>query len=192
MSIGSGNGLELNRRQDITWTNADLVHWGIYAALGVDELTIFQHLVQMMALCQTLSEPKMVTLLMPICISGPQWVNMNNKLLLLMSAEHKASNKIALRVKTYGLSEEVFHMLFRRSALVYHHYGDVLMSTMSSQITSLTIVYSTVYSDADQRKHQSSASLAFVWGIHRGPVNSPHKWPVTRKMFPFDDVIMIG
>ena len=60
----------------------------------------------------------------------------------------------------------------------------------STQITSLTIVYSTVYSDADQRKHQSSASLAFVWGIHRGPVNSPHKWPVTRKMFPFDDVIM--
>ena len=60
----------------------------------------------------------------------------------------------------------------------------------ASQITSLTIVYSTVYSDADQRKHQSSASLAFVRGIHRGPVNSPHKWPVTRKMFPFDDVIM--
>ena len=46
------------------------------------------------------------------------------------------------------------------------------------------------YSDANQRKHQSSASLALVWGIHRGPVNSPHKWPVTRKMFPFDDVIM--
>ena len=60
------------------------------------------------------------------------------------------------------------------------------------QITSLTIVYSTVVdSGADQRKHQSSASLAFVWGIHRGPVNSPHKWPVTRKMFPFDDVIML-
>ena len=47
-----------------------------------------------------------------------------------------------------------------------------------------------VYSNADHRKHQSSASLAFVRGIHRGPVNSPHKWPVTRKMFPFDDVIM--
>ena len=70
------------------------------------------------------------------------------------------------------------------------HYGDVIMGTIASQITSLTIVYSTVYSDADQRKHQSSASLAFAWGIHRGPVNSPHKWPVTRKMFPFDDVIM--
>ena len=70
------------------------------------------------------------------------------------------------------------------------HYGDVIMGTMPSQITSLTIVYSTVYSSADQRKHQSSASLAFVGGIHRGPVNSPHKWPVTQKMFPFDDVIM--
>ena len=64
------------------------------------------------------------------------------------------------------------------------------MSTITSKITSFTIVYSTVYSGADQRKHQSSASLAFVRGIHRGPVNSPHKWPVTRKMFPFDDVIM--
>ena len=63
------------------------------------------------------------------------------------------------------------------------------MGTMAYQITSLTIVYSTVYSGADQRKHQSSASLAFVWGIHRWPVNSPHKGPVTRKMFPFDDVI---
>ena len=70
------------------------------------------------------------------------------------------------------------------------HHDDVIMCAITSQITSLTIVYSTVYSDADQRKHQSSASLAFVWGIDRGPVNSPHKWPVTRKMFPFDDVIM--
>ena len=66
-----------------------------------------------------------------------------------------------------------------------------MMTTMASQITSLTVVYSTVYSDADQRKHQSSASLALVWGIHRGPVNSPRKWPVTRNMFPFDDVIIV-
>ena len=53
-----------------------------------------------------------------------------------------------------------------------------------------TIVYTTVYSGADQRKHQSSDSLALVWGIHRSPVNSPHKEPVTRIMFPFDGVIM--
>ena len=66
------------------------------------------------------------------------------------------------------------------------HHCDVIMGAIAPQITSLT----TVYSDADQRKHQSSASLAFVRGIHRSPVNSPHKWAVTRKLFPFDDVIM--
>ena len=70
------------------------------------------------------------------------------------------------------------------------HYG-VIMSMMASQITSLMIVYSAVYSGADQRKHQSLASLAFVWGIHRWLVNSPHKGPVTRKLFPFDDVVMV-
>ena len=70
------------------------------------------------------------------------------------------------------------------------HYNDVIISAMASQITSLTIVYSTVYSGADQRKHQSSASLAFVRGIHRWPVNSPHKGPAARKMFLYDDVIM--
>ena len=64
------------------------------------------------------------------------------------------------------------------------------MSAMVSQITGVSIVCSTVCSGAHQRKHQSSASLAFVRGIHRWPVNSPHKRPVTRKMFPFDDAIM--
>ena len=70
------------------------------------------------------------------------------------------------------------------------HYTDFLMGPMASQITSLTIVYSTANSGGDQRKHQSSASLTFVQGIHRWSVNSPHKWPVTRNFFPFDDVIM--
>ena len=70
------------------------------------------------------------------------------------------------------------------------HYSDVIMAAIASQITSLFIVYSTVYSGVHQRKHQSSTSLAIVPGIHRWPVNSPHKWPVTRRMFPSDDVIM--
>ena len=70
------------------------------------------------------------------------------------------------------------------------HYNDIMMIAMASPITSLTSVYSTVYSGSDQRKHQSSASLSFSGGIHRWPVNFPHKGPVTRKMFPFDDVIM--
>ena len=64
------------------------------------------------------------------------------------------------------------------------------MGAMASQTTILTIVFATVYSGVDQRKHESSASLAFVRGIYRWPGNSPHKWPVTRKMFPFDDVFM--
>ena len=78
----------------------------------------------------------------------------------------------------------------RRNLSNMYHYNDVIMGTIASQITSLTIVYSTVYWDADQRKLQSSASLDFVRAIHRGPVNFTHKWSVTRKMFPFDDVIM--
>ena len=80
----------------------------------------------------------------------------------------------------------------RTSSFTYvFHYDDVIMGAMASQITNLTIVYSTVYSGADQRKHQSSALLVFVCGIHWEPVNSPHKWPVTRKMFPFDDVTIL-
>ena len=82
------------------------------------------------------------------------------------------------------------HWPFARGIHQSSHYSDVMMGTMASPITSFTIVYWTVYSGADQRKHQSSVSLTFVPGIHRWPVNSPHKWPVTRKMFPFDDVIM--
>ena len=70
------------------------------------------------------------------------------------------------------------------------HYNDVIISETTSQITGVLIVYSTVCSGTDQRKYQSSASLAFVRGIHRWPVDSPHKGPVTRKMFPFNDVIM--
>ena len=71
------------------------------------------------------------------------------------------------------------------------HSGDVTIGVLASKITSLTIVYTTVHSDTDQRKHQSFASLAFVWGIHWWPVNSPPpKWPVMQEIFPFDDVIM--
>ena len=97
------------------------------------------------------------------------------------------------------LAEEMFNSVLMALAewlqiwgpvYILTHYKDVIMGAIASQITSLTIVYSTGYSDADQRKHQSSVSLAFGMGIHRGPVNSPHKWPETRKMFPFDDVIM--
>ena len=75
-------------------------------------------------------------------------------------------------------------------ACVSHHYSDAIMGVMASQISSLPIVLLNRLFSGDQTKHQNYASLAFVRGIQRWPVNSPHKWPVTRKMFPFDDVIM--
>ena len=91
--------------------------------------------------------------------------------------------------------DELVHLTEHTHGLCFgafcYHYNDVIMGSMASQITSLTIVFSAVYSGADQRKHQSFASLTFVWRIHRGPLNSPPKWSVTEKMFPFDDVIMM-
>ena len=69
-------------------------------------------------------------------------------------------------------------------------YNNVIMSAMASHITNLTIVYSTVYSGTDERKHQISASLALVSRNHQWPVNSPHKGPVTRKMFPLDNLVL--
>ena len=97
----------------------------------------------------------------------------------------ESSKADSIRIRTNGEVQAPFEN-FSNSwispfANVLVHYNDVIMNAMASQITSLTIVYSTVYSGADQRKHHSSASLAFVRGIHRWPVNSPHKWPVSRK-----------
>ena len=77
------------------------------------------------------------------------------------------------------------------STLNWSHCSDAMMSVVASRITGVSIVYSNVCSGADQRKHQSSASLASVREIHRWPVKPPHKGPVTRKKFSFDDVIML-
>ena len=90
---------------------------------------------------------------------------------------------VALKVRSEG------SFVSWLSGVIWKHYSDVIMSAMASQITSVLIVNSTACSGADQRKHQSSASLVFVRGIHRWP-NSPHKGPVTLRMLPFDDVIM--
>ena len=81
-------------------------------------------------------------------------------------------------------------LIEKSAGIILVHYNDVIMGAIASQITSLATVYSTVYSGTDHKKHESSAPLAFVWGIHRWPVNSVHKWPVTRKMVSFDDFIM--
>ena len=100
---------------------------------------------------------------------------------LLTCKENGAKHERKHRASPLILQSDLFHQF---------HWTDVIMGAMASQITSLTIVYSTLYSGADQRQHQSSLSLAFVQGIHRWPVNSLHKGLVTWKMFLFDDVIM--
>ena len=84
----------------------------------------------------------------------------------------------------------IMKALLDRTNYDLEHYSDVIMSTIASQITGVSIIYPTVCSGADEGKQQSSASLTFVRGIHRWPANSRHKRSITRKMFPFDDVIM--
>ena len=85
-------------------------------------------------------------------------------------------------IRWSGPADVIYCMVYKHS-----HCIDVIMSAMASQMTSLALVY-LIVSGAEQRKLQSPASLAFVWGIHRWPVNFPHNRPVTRKMF---DVIMV-
>ena len=95
------------------------------------------------------------------------------------------------RVSDQGTTLRASDLHNARSTILNPFNSDVIMSTMASQITGILIVCWTVCSGADQRKHQSSTSLAFVVGYHRSPVDSPHKGPVTQKMYPFDDIIMI-
>ena len=102
--------------------------------------------------------------------------------------------KSIIRIITPKIKEKKQRFLHELHSFTMHwkggHYNEVIMSAVVSEIISLPIVYPTVYSGADQRKHQSSASLALVQGIHWWPVNSPHKGPVTLNMFPFNDGIM--
>ena len=124
---------------------------------------------------------------------------------IILSPQRPKSWHMRVQLANHGKSyvNSASHLCVKNTAIILscpsrcrfiyvlnYYYNDVIMSEVASQITSLTIVYSSVYSGADQRKHKSSASPAFVWGIHQWPVNSPHKWPVTRNFFPFDDVIV--
>ena len=102
----------------------------------------------------------------------------------------KSGEGVLLKSRTTFSASPPAQPRFPGEQTIRLHYSDVIMDTMTSQITSLTIFYSTVYSGADQRKHQSPASMAFVRGIRRWPANSPHKGSATRKIFPFDDAIM--
>ena len=148
-----------------------------------------------------LSESMLVRLPTHICVARPQWVKIylwwTVRAVNVMSSIARCElHLVAIysKMATSKALQYIFHSQRAKKRRKRFHVMtssccDVTMGSIASQITSITIVYSIIYSD--QRKHQSSTSLAFVRGIHRGPVNSPHKWPVTRKKFPFDDVIMI-
>ena len=105
-------------------------------------------------------------------------------------------HKIDTRVSAFAIRHDGTFYLLQDGRC---HYIDVMMGAMASQVTSLTIVDSSIYSGRSKkiwtwtwtwRKHQSSASLIFVRGIHLWPVNFPHKGPVTRKMSPIDNVFV--
>ena len=103
--------------------------------------------------------------------------------LILEIWRYLAGTKVVLRMPQKNMGKCMTWI--NKNSLLWRHNG-----AMASQVTSFTIVYSIAHSGTDRRKRQSSVSLAFARGIHRWPVNSPHKGPVTQKMFPFDDVIM--
>ena len=105
----------------------------------------------------------------------------------------KMISQLKRMLRTNVISRDLsFRWVSDRYPISQHrsHYNDVIMSERASPITGVSCVCSTVVSGTDQRKHQGSASLIFVRGIHRWPVNSLHKRAVTRRMIPFDDVIM--
>ena len=106
---------------------------------------------------------------------------------------HKMAACLFRNIPSIPLSQQPLINKYDRTQAAAIHYINVKMGAMASRITGASMVCSTVWSAADQRKHLSSAWLADVRGIKRWPANSPHnthKWPVTRKMFPSDDVIM--
>ena len=70
------------------------------------------------------------------------------------------------------------------------HYSDAIMGAMASHTTGVSIIYSIIFSGVDQRKYQTSASLAYVRETHWWPTEFPQKGLATQKMLPFDDVIM--
>ena len=139
-------------------------------------------LIQLKAWCRTgdkpLPGPMLPSSLTNICGIRGRWVNLSE------TTKYVKVWKMADVLQTTFANE--FSRMKTIAFWFKFHYCDVIMGTMASQVTSLTIVYS----GADQRKHQSSASQTFVRGIHRWLVNSPYKWAETRKKFPFEVFIM--
>ena len=153
-SIGSDNGLSPGRRQTIIWTNAGIL---LIEPLGTNFSEILMWI-------QAFSFKKM-----HLKMTSAKWRQFCIGINVLMTKIPR--NPYACVQKYTWIERHTWSMWLRfnerpctRSEF---HYNDAIMSSLASQITSLAIVYPTAYSRADQRKHQSSVSLAFVWGIHR-------------------------
>ena len=149
--IGPDNGLSFGRRQAIIWTNAGiLLIWTVgtnFSEILIEILTFSLKNAFESVVCE-----------MAAMLFRSKCVN--------ITANKNTSHLTVIKPHYVYISSSVGLQNAWRNI----HYTDVIMVAIASQITSLTIVYSTVNSDADQRKHQSSASLAFVWGIHRPSV----------------------
>ena len=206
----SDNGLAPNKRRAIIWTHDNLVSWRIYAickyTLSSTSRARLVGNIRYPSEIHLKLKFREISFVYKIRFSAKfknYWIWANE---ILFKMNYPILHCSVQNLKTIGYGQTRF--LFKMNYPILHeipyitqhpwtqhsyselHYSDVTISMMASQITSLTIVYSTVHLGADQRKHQSSPAPAFVRGIHRWPVNSPHKGPVTRKMFPFDDAIM--
>ena len=135
-----------------------------------------------------LSEPMMVSLLTHICVTRPQWVKSQASRVHRLTAcsVYGMQWRTVSYVPTTNSSVHTIPPPLGRKGIVWalqwRHTGRDGASDHQPHDCLLKRLL--------KKKHQSSAPLACVKGIHRWPVNSPHKGPVTRKMFPFDDVIM--
>ena len=173
--INSDNGLVPLRCQPIIWTNDDLLSTGPWELISVTYESRYNSYHTREIIWKFMKFYQFVHVL-NFLICKAQW--------LLWT--------VLLWFVTIRFYPVIIQYYFTGTGVNHHHSTDVIMSMMGSHITSLMIVYPTVYSGPDQRKHQSSTLLAFARGIHRSPVNFPHKGPVMWKMFPFDDVITMS
>ena len=117
----------------------------------------------------------------------------NDFIAVYINKQRKPSLWLSYDATWYNIWYDIyisFIMWQNELRLWFNHYDDVIMRAMASQITSLTIVCSNVYSRRRSKESSKLRVAGLVRGVHQWAVNSPHKWPVTRKMFTFDDVIM--
>ena len=108
---------------------------------------------------------------------------MCDKVTLITMSKPTHNKSYIYATRTAFLLYCIWHLMAYLQGHIDCRYSNVIMSEIVSQISGVSIVYSIICSGADQRKHQSSASLAFVKGIHRSTVDSSHKGPVTRTRF---------